>query len=288
VSGPSPAAATGATPGASDRQVAVDIADVAFRYEGGGVLALEGTTLAIERGRCMAIVGPSGCGKSTLLSLIAGLRKPTAGRIDVNAFDPQRQKMTMMFQKDTLLPWLTVEQNIKLFYRFKRGDKDEVKALVSELVALAHLEGFEKFYPYQLSGGMRRRVAFISTVAAKPELLLLDEPFSSLDEPTRLAIHEDVMRIVRRMNMTMLLVTHDLAEAVSLCDEVAILTARPGRVASRHTIPFGPERDIVGLRKTPEFLQMYGRLWDDLSQQIVASVAVGDSMPVSTDTRPRS
>jgi ABC-type nitrate/sulfonate/bicarbonate transport system ATPase subunit len=139
-----------------------------------------------------------------------------------------------------------------------------------ELLAMAGLEGFEKAYPYELSGGMRRRVAFITAMAAQPRLLLLDEPFSSLDEPTRVAIHQDVLEIVRRLGTSVVLVTHDLAEAASLCDRILILTARPGRVAVECDVPFGPERDMLALREQPDFLALNGRLWHDLSRQIEA------------------
>jgi ABC-type nitrate/sulfonate/bicarbonate transport system ATPase subunit len=115
---------------------------------------------------------------------------------------------------------------------------------------------------------MRRRVAFLTAVAPLPRTLLLDEPFSSLDEPTRVEIHQDVLDIARKYEMTMVLVTHDLAEALSLCDEVLILSSQPGRVVSRHPVPFGPERVMLELRQTPDFLDMYGRLWRDLSEQI--------------------
>ncbi|MFR9805275.1 ABC transporter ATP-binding protein [Pseudonocardia sp. RS010] len=255
-------------------QTALGITDVTYRYAPGSPDVLRGLSLQVSRGTTMGVVGPSGCGKSTLLSLVAGLREVDGGRVEVHSFDPGRQTVAMMFQKDTLLPWKTVEQNIRLYYRFKKPrDRKAVDELVAELIDLAHLNGYEKMYPYQLSGGQRRRVALLSAVAAQPELLLLDEPFSALDEPTRLAIHQDVLRIMKRMEMSAILVTHDLAEAISLSDEVSILTAGPGRVAGCHSVPFGRDRDVLALRKTPEFLSMYGVLWDELSAQIRASAA---------------
>lgn len=260
---------------------AIQVSDLTFTYPNGGVTALTSLTLDIRRGRSVGIVGPSGCGKSTLLSLIAGLMSPSAGRLAVSSFDPHRQRITMMFQKDTLLPWLTATENIKLFYRIHGGRKpQDLKQRVDELLALAGLSAFGNYYPYQLSGGMRRRAVFLSTVLPQPEILLLDEPFSSLDEPTRVAIHQDVLQIIRRMKMTVVLVTHDLAEALSLCDEVIVLTARPGTFAARRQVPFGADRSMLELRRTPEFLRLYAELWEELSLQIDASHKKGDDMRV--------
>ncbi len=252
--------------------IALSMRDVAFRYPD-GTLAVENVSFSVRRGSKLGIVGPSGCGKSTLLALIGRFFEPLAGRITVTQADLKRHPVAMVFQKDTLLPWLTVNDNIRRFYKWNPGrlSRSEVSTLVADLVELAGLGGFEKAYPYQLSGGMRRRVAFLSVVAARPETLLLDEPFSALDEPTRVAIHQDAYSIIRDFRMTTILVTHDLAEAISLCDEILILTARPGTVHERYTIPFGPERDMMELRQTPEFLEMYGRLWHELSTQIARS-----------------
>jgi ABC-type nitrate/sulfonate/bicarbonate transport system ATPase subunit len=174
----------------------------------------------------------------------------------------------MVFQKDTLLPWLTVDGNVRVFYTLNRERRDEAEPLVSDLIELAGLGDFRDAYPYQLSGGMRRRTAFITAMAAQPRLLLLDEPFSSLDEPTRVAIHQDVLDIIKRLHTTVVLVTHDLAEAASLCDRVLVLRHRPGAVAASHEIPFGDERLVLELRQQPSFLELYGELWHDLSLQI--------------------
>jgi NitT/TauT family transport system ATP-binding protein len=241
---------------------------VSFVYPKGDIHAISDLSLSIGVGRTTGIVGPSGCGKSTLLALLAGLVQPTSGEVTGLPSEPGRHRLAMVFQKDTLLPWLTVTENIKLFARFTRVDKRDLDHRVKDLIKLVSLEGFEAAYPYQLSGGMKRRVAFLAAVASMPSLLLLDEPFSALDEPTRVGLHQDVIRITQQMDMTVLLVTHDLAEAASLCDEVTILTARPATVASQHAVDFGPDRDVLSLRKDPEFLRLYGVLWSELAEQI--------------------
>jgi NitT/TauT family transport system ATP-binding protein len=249
---------------------AVTLDHVTFRYPD-GLEAVRGVSLEIAKGASVGFIGPSGCGKSTLLSLIAGQKVPSEGTAAITSADPSRHPLAMVFQGDTLLPWLTVKKNVALYYRFNRGKRHGVDAQVAELIRMAGLEGFEDSYPYQLSGGMRRRVAFLTAAASRAETLLLDEPFSSLDEPTRVGIHQDVLRIVRALGTTVVLVTHDLAEALTLCDQVVVLSARPARVVAVRSVPFGEERDVLALRHTPEFLELYASLWDQLSEQIALS-----------------
>ena len=245
----------------------VSVNDVSFRYPG-GVETLSHLNLVVPPATTVSIVGPSGCGKSTLLSLIGGLMRPTTGTVARRPAAADRLAVAMVFQKDTLLPWMKVRDQVALHFRFRRRRRADVKAWVESLLELAGLEEFGDAYPYQLSGGMRRRVAFLTAVAALPQVLLLDEPFSSLDEPTRLAIHQDVFDITREFGITTVLVTHDLAEAISLSDEVTILTRRPATVAARHVMPFGSDRNLVGLRERSDFLALYGELWRELSGQL--------------------
>jgi ABC-type nitrate/sulfonate/bicarbonate transport system ATPase subunit len=250
----------------------IGIQDVGFEYPT-GVTALSGLDVTIPTGSSVAIVGPSGCGKSTLLQLLAGLRTPTSGRITWPPFPSGVHPISMVFQTDTLLPWLTAADNVALYFRLgqtgKRVQKADARARVDALFEMVGLQDFRKAYPYQLSGGMRRRIAFMTAVAPQPAVLLLDEPFSSLDEPTRVAIHQDVLRIMSELEMTVVLITHDLAEAITLCDEVVILTSRPGRVLNRHTVPFvRATRNAIELRHTREFLDLYAVLWEELGSQI--------------------
>lgn len=179
----------------------------------------------------------------------------------------------MMFQKDTLLPWLTVEDNIGLHFRMSKSrlSKAEQKSRVAELIHLAGLDGAERKFPYQLSGGMRRRTAFLASVAPHPRTLLLDEPFSALDEPTRIGIHQDIFNIVKREGITVLLITHDLGEAITLSDQVMVLTSQPATVSSRFDIPFGADRNFLELRESPRFLELYGQVWEQLAVQIQRS-----------------
>jgi ABC-type nitrate/sulfonate/bicarbonate transport system ATPase subunit len=248
----------------------VRLNNLSYRYPN-GVTALEGLDLEVGRGQTVAIVGPSGCGKSTVLSLLAGLRKPTGGSIQWSrdaAATNGNQRLSMVFQKDTVLPWLTVGQNVGFGLRYLKGlTREAADERVSELLELGGLTHAGSMYPYQLSGGMRRRVAFLTGVAVQPNLLLLDEPFSSLDEPSRVAIHRDVLAIVHELGMTVVLVTHDMAEAISLSDVVYVLSRGPGHVAARETVPFGRDRDVIHLRETPEYQALYATLWQELSLQ---------------------
>lgn len=262
------AAAPGADAGAEGK-VLLSVQGLGFSYPNGTV-AIEALDFDIRAGRISGIVGPSGCGKSTLLHLLSGLSTPSKGRmVRAEQDSPGRHFLTMVFQQDTLHPWLRVIDNVKLYFRYHRHDAREIDERVKWLLELVGLADAASLYPYQLSGGMRRRVAFIAAIAPFPQVLLLDEPFSSLDEPTRVAIHQDVFDTVRRLGIATVIVTHDLAEAASLCDDVTIFSARPARVAVRQDIPFGARREILSLRKEPEFLSMYGHLWDVLSRQIL-------------------
>jgi ABC-type nitrate/sulfonate/bicarbonate transport system ATPase subunit len=247
------------------------------------VLAVEDVSLAIRPGTITSIVGPSGCGKSTLLSLIAGLQPPDSGDVrwtpsDTAGLVAKKQRLfTMVFQKDTVLPWLKVDANIGWGLRYLHMTAAERDERITQLLELVGLSDFRKSYPYQLSGGMRRRVAFLSGVAPMPQVMLLDEPFSALDEPTRVNIHVEVMRIVAELGMAVILVTHDLSEAITMSDRVVILTKRPARVAKTFDLPFGRDRDVRALRETDEYQQFYKTLWHELNVQSGLATPVGAS-----------
>ena len=273
---PTPTAVDAAGTGAASATSLLNVDEVSFAYPG-GTAVLDGVSIKVPEGSITGVVGPSGCGKSTLLALLAGLHSPSGGHIvwSADAATPPRHPLSMMFQKDTLLPWLTVEDNIGLHFRLapSRLDKGQQKARIAELIRLAGLQGAERKFPYQLSGGMRRRTAFLTSVAPHPRTLLLDEPFSALDEPTRIGIHQDIFNIVKREGITVLLITHDLGEAISLCDQVLVLTTQPASVFKRFEIGFGAERNFLELRESARFLDLYGQVWEQLAVQIQRSRA---------------
>lgn len=267
-----------------DQRALLTIRGITFRYDEGPAV-LDGLELTVIEGEIAAIVGPSGCGKSTLLSIVAGVRSPRAGAVVWTAGldDSRHRRLTLVFQKDTLLPWLTVEKNVGFGLRYLPGlGTRESNDRVTYLLQLAGLEGVRGMYPYQLSGGMRRRLAFLVGVAPLPRVLLLDEPFSSLDEPSQVAIHGDVLRIIRELGMTVVLVTHNLAEAITLADRVHVLTTRPSHVAATYVVPFGRERDIVGIREADTYHELYRAIWHELSIHSRASLGHSGARPPLT------
>lgn len=245
----------------------LQVQDLGYAYPN-GTEVLRHVNFRVPRGGRIAIIGPSGCGKSTLLALIAGLLEPTAGSMQINAPADSEHPLSMVFQKDTLLPWLTVRKNVRLYDRLhgRRRPREDEETI--ELLRMVGLDDAGSKYPYQLSGGMRRRTQFLSAVALRPQVLLLDEPFSSLDEPTRIELHQDVLTISDELKMTMILVTHDLAEAITLCDEIIVLTGRPATIFRRNEIPFGRNRDVLTIRERSEYQAVYADVWHQLSLQI--------------------
>jgi NitT/TauT family transport system ATP-binding protein len=256
-------------------QEAVTVDDVAFSY-GVGLPVLDGFTCSVRRGEILSVVGPSGCGKSTLLRLIGGLLLPSSGRVALhNGLTDTGRSVAMVFQEDVLLPWLSVRRNVAMAGTFARTDKSVMRARVDELLSLVGLSAYADFYPRQLSGGMRRRIGVLQPLAAHPEVLLMDEPFSSIDEPTRILIHNDVRRLLKRLGTTTVLVTHDLAEAVSLSDRVAVVSGRPSHVVAEHSIDLGTDRNMLELRQERAYLDTYRELWEALRHEIIGDDAPG-------------
>jgi NitT/TauT family transport system ATP-binding protein len=218
------------------------------------VRALEGLSLEVPDGEFLAIVGPSGCGKSTFLYLVAGLARASTGRIllDGREVDKPGRDRGMVFQDFAILPWRTVERNIAHGLEIIGVARKERDAVVSRYVELMGLRGFENKYPYELSGGMRQRVAVARTLAANPEVVLMDEPFASLDAQTRNVMQEELVRIALQERKTILFVTHSVDEAVMLGDRVIVLTHRPGRVKASIKIEIPREQrrwDVLGVEE---------------------------------------
>jgi NitT/TauT family transport system ATP-binding protein len=204
-----------------------------LRKQYGGLTALEELSLSIAPGEFVSVLGPSGCGKSTLLRCIAGLERPSAGNVTVNGTpvsDPPAG-LGMVFQRDALLEWRTVADNLLLPVDFRRGDRAAARRRAAELLAMTALQGFEKSYPVQLSGGMRQRVALCRALVDDPVLLLMDEPFGALDALTRDQMNIELQRLWLAERKTVVFVTHSITEAIFLGDRVVVFTPRPGRIA---------------------------------------------------------
>jgi NitT/TauT family transport system ATP-binding protein len=253
----------------TDGEALLDVTGLGF-HRPNGLEVLADIDLRLGAGEVVAVVGPSGCGKSTLLSLLAGLLQPTTG-----AIERADGRLTLMFQEETLLPWRSVERNVAFGLERMRVPRTERAERVERLLAMVGLAEFARSRPDALSGGMRRRAQFAACVAPFPKLLMLDEPFSALDEPTRVSLHADVLRVVYELGIGVVLVTHDIAEAISLADRVVVLTNRPGRIQQVVPVPLGHDRDVYTLRETSAYLELYQTLWHLVWNSHTSPVAEG-------------
>lgn len=234
--------------------------------------ALSDISFTVDPGEFLAIVGPSGCGKSTLLSLLCGLMEPDQGEILLDGL-PIRQavgqgRIGYMLQKDHLFEWRTILSNACLGPELLHALTPDTKQEIAAMLDTYGLGAFKDARPSQLSGGMRQRAALVRTLALKPELLLLDEPFSALDYQTRLSVCDDISSIIRNAKKTAVLVTHDLSEAISIADRILVFSKRPGRVQAVVPVSFASEKDQtvrpLERRNLPEFSQYFNRLWKEL------------------------
>lgn len=231
--------------------------------------ALEDINLDINEQEFISVVGPSGCGKTTLLSLVSGLLKPTTGEILVEGKvpNPKDDVSAYMFQKDNLLPWRTIEKNIYFGLEIKKKTSKERKQYALELAEKYGLKDFLKKYPNELSGGMRQRVALIRTLALKPDLLLLDEPFSALDYQTRLELCDHVFEIIKKEKKTAILITHDIYEAITMSDRIVVLSARPGKIKSIHKTNFNKKLTPFERRQTNEAKLLFDIIWQEIQNE---------------------
>ncbi|MBI2907819.1 MAG: ABC transporter ATP-binding protein [Chloroflexi bacterium] len=219
-------------------------------------------------GEFVAIVGPSGCGKSTLLNMVAGLMRPSSGRI-LYGGSPVTSVNTCVgysTQKDNLLPWRTAYDNIGVALEIRKYPGSKRRELIAQYIEMVGLTGFEKHYPNELSGGMRKRVALARTLIYQPETLLMDEPFGALDAQLKLVLHDELLKIWEATRTTILFVTHDLTEAITLADRVVVMSARPGRVKLVHAVPLSRPRDVFQVRFSSEFRDFYDVLWQSLKE----------------------
>ncbi len=230
------------------------------------ITAIHGLSFDCYDGNFISIIGPSGCGKTTILSLIAGLIEPTSGEIlfEGKKFSAPKNSLGYMLQKDQLFPWRTIEKNVYLPLEIKGINTKENREYACSLLDKYGLKDFKKNYPDQLSGGMRQRVALIRTLASKPKLLLLDEPFSALDYQTRLSVCDDVYGIIKAEKKTTVLVTHDISEAISMSDIIVVLTDRPAKVKSIHKPNIDGDTPLKK-RESKDFGFWFEKLWKELN-----------------------
>lgn len=251
----------------------VDIHDIGMKYQSldGEIIALEHISFSVPDGEFLSIVGPSGCGKSTLLSIISGLLPATAGEVLINGekVSGASRQIGYMLQKDQLFEWRTIFQNVLLGLEIQKGLTPEAKEYALSLLNTYGLYEFRNSYPSQLSGGMRQRAALIRTLVTDPKILLLDEAFSALDYQTRLAVNDDIYAIIKQENKTAILVTHDIAESISMSDRVVVLSKRPGSVKKICKIELsGEKRTPLLSREAPEFRSYFQDIWKELDVHV--------------------
>ena len=238
-----------------------------YQHKNGETIAIENMNLKVKKGEFISIIGPSGCGKSTLLSVIAGLEEKSEGEIFIEneKVEGQSGKIGYMLQKDCLLEWKTIYSNIMIGLEIKKIKNKENMEYADSLLKKYGLYEFKDKFPNQLSGGMRQRVALIRTLAIKPKILLLDEAFSALDYQTRIKVTVDIYQILKSENITTIMVTHDISEAISMADRVVVLSQRPGTIKNIHDIDFKLEnRTPLNCRKTLYFSEYFNTLWKEL------------------------
>ncbi len=237
-----------------------------YQAKNGEIEALKNINFDVKQGEFISIIGPSGCGKSTLLSIISGLEDKNDGEIYIDG------KIGYMLQKDNLLEWRTIYKNVLLGLEIQKVLTETNRKYVIELLKKYGLYEFRNKYPTQLSGGMRQRVALIRTLAVRPNILLLDEAFSALDYQTRLMVTEDIYKILKDENITAIMVTHDISEAISMSDRVIVLSQRPATVKNIYNIEFDIEnRTPLNCRESPKFSKYFNLMWKELEEYDKAS-----------------
>ncbi|WID97555.1 ABC transporter ATP-binding protein [Bosea vestrisii] len=257
----------------AQERVRITVRNLDKRYGAGeaGVKAVDDVSFEVKQGEFVALLGPSGCGKSTILNMVAGLIPRSGGHIAIDQDEVRlgevNRKVGYVFQRDTVFPWRTVEANIGYGLEIAGVDKAERKAKVARAIETAGLDGFGAKFPRMLSGGMRQRVALMRTLIMEPEILLMDEPFGALDTHTKLEMHKTLLDIWERERQTVLFVTHDLGEALTLASRIILLSARPGRLKEDFEVPFARPRDAVSLRESAEFGKLYSHIWHSLGEE---------------------
>ncbi|HEY3065145.1 MAG TPA: ABC transporter ATP-binding protein [Methylomirabilota bacterium] len=253
------------------RIVVRDLAKV-FRDGTREVAAVAPVSFEVRDGEFIALVGPSGCGKSTILNMIAGLVAPTAGTVEIDGetVTAVPARVGYVFQKDTVFPWRTVARNIGLGLEYQGVPAAERSRRIHAAIRMAGLDGFEDAFPATLSGGMRQRVALLRTLVVEPQILLMDEPFGALDTHTKINLHRELLALWEAQQQTVVFVTHDLSEAITLADRVVVMSRRPGRVRMVHEVTLPRPRDVIRLRETEEYAREYGEIWHVLGQEFAA------------------
>lgn len=239
-----------------------------FETRDGAFTAIDNVSLDIPPGKFFMIVGPSGCGKTTLLRMLANLETSTSGSIEITPSGNNNPTNSMIFQGDSIFPWMTVWDNAAYGLKMRGVPKATIREVVGHYLDKTGLSNFAKAYPHQLSGGMKQRVSIARAFANDPDILLMDEPFSALDEQNKTLLQEELLRIWEESKKTVLFITHSVDEAVTLGDEIMVMTAQPGRTKAIIEVPFERPRQVLELRSRPEYGELVYRIWESLREEV--------------------
>jgi NitT/TauT family transport system ATP-binding protein len=253
-----------------DPEIKIRIRNLSKSFTGaqGLVTALDDVSLDIQKGSFFMIVGPSGCGKTTLLRILAGLDTPTSGTVEISAPEAGGPGNSMVFQGDSLFPWMTVFENAAFGLVTRQRPRAEIAEVVGHYLNRTGLTRFTHAYPHQLSGGMRQRVSIARAFANDPDILLMDEPFSALDEQNKLLLQEELLRIWEETRKTVVFITHSVDEAVTLGDQIMIMTAQPGQIKQLVEVPFERPREVLKLRARPQYGELVYSIWGQLRDEV--------------------
>ena len=253
---------------ADDVKVRIRGLSKSFPTRKGMFVAIDTLTLDIPTGCFFMIVGPSGCGKTTLLRIVAGLEQHTSGTLEIAKPSDNRPGNSMVFQGDSLFPWMTVFENAAYGLRMRNRPRGEIRDTVGHYLQRTGLSKFADTYPHQLSGGMRQRVSIARAFANDPDILLMDEPFSALDEQNKVLLQEELLRIWEETRKTVMFITHSVDEAVTLGDRIMVMTAHPGRAKVMVDVPFPRPRSVLELRAKPEYGEFVYQIWGHLRDEV--------------------
>jgi len=277
----------GAAAAAAESKIRIRGLSKVFQTKAGPFVALDDINLDIPTGCFFMIVGPSGCGKTTLLRILAGLEEHSSGSLEIASPAANRPSNSMVFQGDSLFPWMTVWENAAYGLNMRGVPTSEVKNVVGHYLARTGLSRFHDYYPHQLSGGMRQRVSIARAFANDPDILLMDEPFSALDEQNKVLLQEELLRIWEETRKTVMFITHSVDEAVTLGDRIMIMTAHPGRSKVMVDVPFERPRRVLELRARPEYGELVYNIWGHLRVEVQRARAQDDGR-ASCPTPPRT
>ncbi|HWK45972.1 MAG TPA: ABC transporter ATP-binding protein [Stellaceae bacterium] len=237
----------------------------------GSVTALADVNLRIDRGQFCCIVGPSGCGKTTLLRIVAGLEQHTSGSLEILHYDRRKPLNSMIFQEQSIFPWMTVRENVGFGLAMRGQQGAEADDVIQYYIDKVGLSAFHTFYPHQLSGGMKQRVSIARAFANDPEILLMDEPFAALDEQNKALLQEELLRIWEESKKTVLFITHSIDEAIVLSDRALIMTARPGTLKCDLAVDLPRPRQVIAMKGLPAYGQLSAKLWQELHDEVVGA-----------------